>query len=489
MGKGGNYRNPRCGKADTAQDIHTDCRLQAIEAVRESKVMQSRAVRFGRYPNRGMGSSGNDDLGSFSVNSNRGMNRRFPGIDEGNIDTHGHVLFSYEEIEGYDATGQNVDSDDVDRILDFMDQAGLARMWVSGMWGSDLGNPDLSAEVQALLEEYGTKAAFEAMRDTLLHEASQLSIPDGESEPRLVPFVSGFLLDSEDALEHVCGWLAAGFAGVGELIVHGHTSSFDGTSDIMQQIYQAAAQYGVPVLVHWDIGGIEYDQEFCDSCEDGVCDTEGFIEYARTKRQENLEELRAALEANPETMFILAHCGSGPGDISEDPCNRGTILDNGSQLDAVTSGEYAAALEQLALSYENLWFDISGTPTEIQEVQAIVQDVMIQRPDRFLFGYDLDDEQLRTADRQWLIDLYSDFLSPMVKLGIDHLVRSENAAYIALQRTTPTDGPCDVDEDEEEEEIWGWEPWGAIPLRWFDRFDDSKKLEPFGPDDFIASTW
>jgi len=471
---------------DIRCDVHEECRAQAAKAVRQAAVMRATASHIGQRAWRSFGRMNSDGPNPLRINSTHRLNHQPPGMEAVDIDTHGHMRFSYDEIAGYDETSQNVDPDDVDRLLGFMDDAGLDQMWVSGMMGETFNSEEYQSDVEALVAKYGGKEELEHMRDTLILEASRMSIPDGQDEPRLVPFVAGFFLESERTPEYVCDRLAEGFAGIGELIVHGHTGNTDGTNDILQQVYQAAAQYGVPVLVHWDIGGVEYDEDFCGSDESCDCDEESFLDYARIRRQENLAELIAVIEANPETIFILAHCGAGPGGWSDDPCD-GSQLGNPSQLDAVTSGEYGAALESLALDYENIWFDVSGIPGEIEEVQSIIFSMIERRSDRFLFGYDTDDEALQRTLASNIIQEHQGLLSELDNLGIRDEVMSANPTYIAMQRTTSTDGPCEVGEDDVDD--LGWVPWGPVPLQWFDRFDDANKLEPFGPDDFIMSTW
>ncbi|HED03326.1 MAG TPA: hypothetical protein ENI60_00955 [Candidatus Fraserbacteria bacterium] len=102
---------------------------------------------------------------------------------------------------------------------------------------------------------------------------------------RIIPMLAGFDPQDESAVDYVKTQLETGpWQGIGELDLRNEPKQTTNPADhpVMMQIYQLAAQYHVPVLIH-------FDPCYGISCTGGM------------------EEIRRALRANPETIFIWAH--------------------------------------------------------------------------------------------------------------------------------------------------------------------------------------
>lgn len=125
-----------------------------------------------------------------------------------------------------------------------------------------------------------------------------------------------------------------GFAGIGELLVHGHTKSYAPMSSTFMAIFELAVKYEVPVSVHWEFG----------NTFDGSDDF-------------NWNQLIDLLDRFPETneraglKLILCHCGLGP----PDPTSRYDI-----DADVPKFTTWKARIRTLLEWYPGVYFDVAG---------------------------------------------------------------------------------------------------------------------------------
>lgn len=102
---------------------------------------------------------------------------------------------------------------------------------------------------------------------------------------RIIPMLAGFDPQDEAAVSYVKTQLETGpWQGIGELDLRNEPKQTTTPADhpVMMQIYQLAAQYHLPVLIH-------YDPCYGTTCSAGM------------------EEFKRALRTNPQTTFIWAH--------------------------------------------------------------------------------------------------------------------------------------------------------------------------------------
>lgn len=180
-------------------------------------------------------------------------------------------------------------------------------------------------------------------------------------------------------------WLAAGFVGVGELTVHGHFENLEGDDagyDQFLDIFRVAADMGVPVSVHWDLGSTDGG-----GGDDAAANAEQFLSL-----------LKLLDDEGNAPKIILCHCGVGP-----------SVPDGSDLLDA-----YKANFEAI-LAYTNVYFDLAGmqlgvsparsgykAPVEqlihgdgyVTDVGQYLLDKINEAPHRFLLGTDVDDGYL-----------------------------------------------------------------------------------------------
>lgn len=197
-----------------------------------------------------------------------------------------------------------------------------------------------------------------------------------------VPFVQ--VLPGEidsSAASLVAAMLAAGFEGVGELIVHGHGTDINDNSALIA-IGRVAAPYGAPMQMHWEFGNV--------------------TDWSVRTPAENFTQLLAFLDAFPNLpvsgyfysdpadpiplKVILCHCGAGPS-WPQPPD---------------VQAAWEERLLYLLKTYVNVYFDLAGmqvttggelynkTATGIQPLGAFLLDCIASYPTRFLLGYDTE---------------------------------------------------------------------------------------------------
>ena len=239
------------------------------------------------------------------------------------------------------------------------------------------------------------------------------------------PLARGFAFDDPDASAYVESWLAAGFVGVGELIVHGHGADY-GDVDSLVAIFKVAAAHAAPVLVHWEIGNVD---------PGATPASDNFDQLLAVLDRFNNVPIDEATDLDPEfpLKLILAHCGAGPG--------AGDLAG-----DALATLE--ERLDHLLANYPNVYFDIAGMlhlaadlgvyevspPTLVlTELGELVLQKMKLYPSRFLVGFDAENRTAGSTDLYLVsIDAYRLFLADGGTLSADEqtLVAAGNAIQV-----------------------------------------------------------
>lgn len=116
----------------------------------------------------------------------------------------------------------------------------------------------------------------------------------------IIPALNGFDPEDEDSVDYVEGQLQTGlWKMIGELDLRNKVkkNEIPADSPIMMEIYKLAAEYEVPVMMHYD------------------------FDYGTT-RSKGLEEFESVLDENPDTIFIYAHnCGQDIAKLMNDHPN------------------------------------------------------------------------------------------------------------------------------------------------------------------------
>ena len=144
-------------------------------------------------------------------------------------------------------------------------------------------------------------------------------------------------------------------------LIGGHTSYYDEplNSENMYKVYQKAAEYGVPVLLHGSLINIPELQDQLDQV---------FSDF-------------------PEVTFILAHYGN--------------TLMNGIHLDVIA---------ELLDKHPNLYIDLSmgsgitGYQQYLKQDLETIRNFVIEYQDRILFGADIILSIIETNDFDWLYE-------------------------------------------------------------------------------------
>lgn len=167
----------------------------------------------------------------------------------------------------------------------------------------------------------------------------------------VVPFARGFSFEDTDADDYMRACLRSGFMGVGELFVHGYGDRAE-VEDAAQlvniaSVCRVAADRGVPVAVHWEIGNRE------EPSDDGRYYTsanESFRQLWELLIDVNSRATLGAhsgLGSNQPLKLILCHAGSGP---------RGA--------DKRLVPLYLQRLDWLLAVFPDVYFDLAGLQRE-----------------------------------------------------------------------------------------------------------------------------
>jgi len=186
-----------------------------------------------------------------------------------------------------------------------------------------------------------------------------------------------FIPTDQQAIDYVRENMASGpFRGIGELFVNGHGMTYKGDSDILQAIYTTVGERGGIVSSHWTIGSNSRNEPGTD---------------------DKLSELENALEANPETIFVLCHTGAGPPPVKSN---------------------YQDMIEKLLASHPNLYMDIAGMHIDLYDSEGdmtdlgkIILNLMKKFPERFMVGFDMGGtEYANVSKARNMVNLYRMYL-------------------------------------------------------------------------------
>jgi len=164
----------------------------------------------------------------------------------------------------------------------------------------------------------------------------------------------------------VVAQLQDGATGVGEMTMRhsgppGLAADIPADDPIAMAIYAEAGTRGVPVSIHFEIR---------DKSAPGVDITS------------RIEELRAALTANPETRFLWAHAGdTGPVAVR-------ALMDDFDNLYADISTRNPSYIRGWPMGLQSLGAGSTGTGSLKPEWKSLFED----HADRFVFGLDLASE-------------------------------------------------------------------------------------------------
>lgn len=293
------------------------------------------------------------------------------------FDTHSHNFMSTYQDWGNVMAGAALGTATYERIG-----------WLASFASHDVGKMVISGMVDSTS---GTDPVADSFTANLITSYAAGLYPDF-----FVPFVQ--VLPGEidaSAASLVGAMLAAGFEGVGELIIHGHNTDINDNTNLFA-IGRVAAAYGVPMQMHWEFGSVNDPEN-------------------RTPAQ-NFDQLLGFLNAFPNVpvrgyaysdpsgpiplKVILCHCGAGPS-WPQPP-------------------EVQAAWEErmlyLLTTYENVYFDLAGMQVTAggelyaagapQPLGAFLLDCIATYPTRFLLGYDTETRFYNDADGRWGVSSY-----------------------------------------------------------------------------------
>lgn len=238
-----------------------------------------------------------------------------PNADSsGIIDTHTHLYPLSEEIN----------DEYVDTLVEVAKENGVSKIFLG-----------LNAR-----HEPDRPPTFSSIHDDWVLAAAE-RYPD-----IIIPALNGFDPEDPDAVDYVREQLETGkWKLIGELDLRNQVkkNEIPANGTIMMDIYALAAEYSVPVMVHYDFA------------------------YGTT-RSEGLEEFENALDENPDTIFIYAHncgpdivklmdahpnlyCEHEKGPISSDVDMSRVVLGTDMQVHenkpAAATEQYTALIEQL----------------------------------------------------------------------------------------------------------------------------------------------
>jgi predicted TIM-barrel fold metal-dependent hydrolase len=284
------------------------------------------------------------------------------------FDVHSHHFFS--------SSSDDMDSWAADLVA-FMDRNGVYRTVISGLSADDAPGP---GELDDIV----------------------LTASDAYSE-YFIPFARQFDLESTDAPSEVEAALESGFQGIGELIVRGHNANHDDMG-IISDIARIASDWGVPLLLHWDVGEVDATEVDRSSGLSVSVDT-------LARRAKNLRDLDKLLTRHPDLKVILAHCGAGPArDVWIGRTDRDLIW-------------YEDTVLPTLFDHENLYMDIAGmfpprspdiwrTSPHIDPFTKLPEDhptaigrwILDRMGDwgsRILVGFDIEDNSVSAVDSDW----------------------------------------------------------------------------------------
>lgn len=337
------------------------------------------------------------------------------------FDTHSHNFMSTYQDWGNVMAGAALGTATYERIG-----------WLASFASHDVGKMVISGMSD---ETSGADPVSDSVTANLITSYAAGLYPDF-----FVPFVQVLPEEIDASAASLVGaMLAAGFEGVGELIIHGHNTDINDNTNLFE-IGRVAAAYGVPMQMHWEFGNVN--------------------NWADRTPEQNFDQLLAFLNSFPNVSVrgytysdpsgpiplkvILCHCGAGP---------------SWPQPPEVET-PWKERMLYLLKTYENVYFDLAGMQvttfgelyhgTDIYPIGAFLLDCIATYPTRFLLGYDTETRFYNDTGGRWgvssyikSIPHYEDFLgmesfNKVVLTEAQKLrVRSANAFEVLYTKPTP----------------------------------------------------
>lgn len=227
--------------------------------------------------------------------------------------------------------------------------------------------------------------------------------------PTLV--MDGVKVFSSTASSVVRGQLEAGGRGVGEMTLR-HSgppllaADIAANDAIAMEVYAEAAAHGVPVSIHF---------ETRDKSAPGVDITS------------RIDELRAALSANPNTTFIWCHLGdTGPATVR-------ALIEDFDNLYADLSSRNPHFVRDWPLSLQSL-SDGEGS------LKPEWKNLFEEHSDRFLFGLDLASDD-RWAQLSAVVTYYRDVLGQLSQETAEKIACKNANALLTIPSVPGSSGP------------------------------------------------
>lgn len=264
-------------------------------------------------------------------------------------DAHLHYVDFMQESEGARA------------LIEAMDEAGVDSAWLFGLPVMKKWQAEAPRKPRYYLGDEAPLYYYSATDDIVAQAVSAL--PD-QDQQRLKPFISGFNptdMNAADQIEGLIQRYPGLWYGIGEILTRHDqlTALTEGETPranhpALMRVYALAARYDLPVLLHSNLTSL------------------------REETPIYLEELEAALAANPQTRFVLAHAGTSGG-VEERQAPLGTLV----PILRVLLERYPHFYVDLSWSVKDHYLLPEGKPAEVWV--KLIEDY----PDRFTLGSDL----------------------------------------------------------------------------------------------------
>lgn len=283
-------------------------------------------------------------------------------------DAHLHYVDFMQESEGSET------------MLAAMDKAGVETAWLFGLPVMKKWQAEAPRKPRYYLGDEAPLYYYSAT-DDIVAQAVQV-LPKAQQQ-RLKPFISGVNPTDMNAAEQIEALIQRypGFwYGIGEILTRHDqlTALTEGETPranhpALMRVYRLAARYDLPVLLHSNLTSLREETPIF------------------------LSELEAALSANPQTRFVLAHAGTSGG-VEERQAPLATLV----PILRALLGRYEHFHVDLSWSVKDHYLLKDGKPAA--EWIELIRDY----PDRFVLGSDLvghfDSMERLMNDYQPLLD-------------------------------------------------------------------------------------
>ena len=314
-----------------------------------------------------------------------------PGLQARTLtDAHLHYVDFMQDSEGSEA------------MLAAMDQAGVETAWLFGLPVMKKWQAEAPRKPRYYLGDEAPLYYYSATDDIVAQAV--LALPESQQK-RLKPFVSGVNptdMNAADQIEALIQRYPGLWFGIGEILTRHDqlTALTEGETPranhpALMRVYKLAARYDLPVLLHSNLTSLREETPIF------------------------LEELEAALSANPQTRFVLAHAGTSGG-VEERQAPLGTLVPI---LRALLS-RYAHFYVDLSWSVKDHYLLKNDKPAS--EWVELIRDY----PDRFVLGSDLVGH---FDSMKRLMDDYQPLLDALPQKVAEQLA-SGNAAALVPQK-------------------------------------------------------